>query len=263
MDNLQLWDKVEKTDPAFTKDVPAGGGRTYTAIDAYYRVKNATEQFGSYGIGWWVEDERFDYTSVPELCVYTAVLGYRLGERVGTLPIHAAIKTHSFNFIWENKVKTNKKELVPDEDFIKKVTTDALTKGLSFLGFNSDVYLHKFEDANYRVETAKALATLPEDVKLYWEFQLGLCLKPIDVQIEYSKATSDLKQNKEWLEMVKAKQDELLAIEAQELFSLSEEESKPMEQIVYPSEEDQPINVIPKDKAQAIIGQSAFQKKVK
>jgi len=54
-----------------------------------------------------------------------------------------------------------------------------------------------------------------------------------------------------------------LAIEAQELFSLSEEESKPMEQIVYPSEEDQPINVIPKDKAQAIIGQSAFQKKVK
>jgi hypothetical protein len=144
----------------------------------------------------------------------------------GSLPIRAAIATHTTKAVWEGNVKTNKKESIPDEDFIKKVTTDALTKGLSMLGFSADVYLGKFEDANYRNETAKELASLPKEEKQRLEFELAACQTPLDVQAEFSKATADLKHNKEYLEMMTARRDELLAIEAQELFSLSEEEAE-------------------------------------
>ena len=262
MDNLQLWNAVERTDPDFITDVTLGG-RKYTSVDAYFRIQQATKQFGCFGQGWWVDKENFDYASVSGLCIYTAMLHYNYQGGEGSMPIRAAISTHTEKVVWENNVKTNKKQLIPDEDFIKKVTTDALTKGLSFLGFSADVYLGKFEDANYRTETAKEMALLPKEEKERLQFELAMCRTPLDVQVEFSKATDDLKHNKEYLEIMTARRDELLAIEAQELFSLSEEESKPMEQIVYPSEEDQPINAIPKDKAQAIIGQSAFQKKVK
>lgn len=36
-----------------------------------------------------------------------------------------------------------------DEDAFKKAMTDALTKGLSHLGFSADVYLGKFDDSRY------------------------------------------------------------------------------------------------------------------
>ena len=36
-----------------------------------------------------------------------------------------------------------------DDEFAKKVRTDALTKGLSLIGFNSDVFEGKFDDNRY------------------------------------------------------------------------------------------------------------------
>ena len=36
-----------------------------------------------------------------------------------------------------------------DDDFAKKVATDALTKGLSKLGFNADVFMGRFDDNKY------------------------------------------------------------------------------------------------------------------
>ena len=45
-----------------------------------------------------------------------------------------------------------------DDDFAKKVATDALTKGLSKLGFNADVFLGLFDDNKY-VNQLKATAT--------------------------------------------------------------------------------------------------------
>ena len=235
MDNLKLWNEVEKTDPDFTTEVSLGG-RKYTSVDAYYRIKEATKQFGNYGQGWWVDQESFDYTSVIGLCIYTALLHYDYDGGTGSLPIRAAIATHTSKTIWEKNQNTGKKELVPDEDFIKKVTTDALTKGLSFLGFSADVYLGKFEDANYRTETAKELALLPKEEKQRLEFELAMCKTPLDVQVEFSKATDDLKHNKEYLSMMIAKRDELMAIQAQELFGLSEEEAQTV-----PDEVKQPL----------------------
>ena len=37
----------------------------------------------------------------------------------------------------------------PDTDCMKKATTDGLTKCLTYLGFNADVFLGKFDDNKY------------------------------------------------------------------------------------------------------------------
>ena len=54
MNNTELWDSVEKTDPKFTKKVNQRGG--FTAIGAQYQMRKATESFGPYGIGWGVKE---------------------------------------------------------------------------------------------------------------------------------------------------------------------------------------------------------------
>ena len=36
-----------------------------------------------------------------------------------------------------------------DDEYAKKSATDALTKGLSMIGFNSDIFLGKYDDNKY------------------------------------------------------------------------------------------------------------------
>jgi hypothetical protein len=36
-----------------------------------------------------------------------------------------------------------------DDNFAKKIETDALTKAISKLGFNADIFMGKFDDARY------------------------------------------------------------------------------------------------------------------
>ena len=43
----------------------------------------------------------------------------------------------------------------PDTDCMKKATTDGLTKGLTYFGFNADVFLGKFDDNKYVEELKK------------------------------------------------------------------------------------------------------------
>ena len=79
------------------------------------------------------------------LAVYTGTLWYIpaefkkgipvIKEEPSEFPIHSSIKYHSNGRV--------------DDDFMKKVATDALTKGLSKLGFNADVFMGKFDDNKY------------------------------------------------------------------------------------------------------------------
>lgn len=135
--NLDLWTKVEKTNPKHTKKVQSRGG--FTAIDAQYQLKVATEEFGPFGQGWGVKDEVF--TNYEGLVLYQAQLWYVNGTTKGEFPINSSIQ-----------YKTGERL---DSDFAKKVTTDALTKGLSKLGFNADVFLGMFDDNKYVAEMQK------------------------------------------------------------------------------------------------------------
>ena len=55
----------------------------------------------------------------------------------------------------------------PDEDAVKKAVTDGLTKCLSYLGFNADVFLGKFDDNKY---VEKMTAEHDENAKAYNEW---------------------------------------------------------------------------------------------
>ena len=138
-DNMKLWNSVETTDPKFTKKVNQRGG--FTAIGAQYQLRTATETFGPFGWGWGVKDERIEKWEDVGLAVYQATLWYNIDaygtddETYGTIPIHSSIK-------YQNNGRV-------DDDFMKKVATDALTKGLSKLGFNADVFMGMFDDNKY------------------------------------------------------------------------------------------------------------------
>jgi len=135
-DNMQLWNSVCVTDPQYTKRVNQRGG--FTAIGAQSQLMEATKVFGPFGKGFGVSDEKFTSFDMEGLALYQARLWFVLNGETNVIhqfPIHSSIK-YSVN----GRV---------DDDFAKKVATDALTKGLSKLGFNADVFLGKFDDNKY------------------------------------------------------------------------------------------------------------------
>ena len=142
MSNLDLWNKVEKTDLDFVKKVNQRGG--YTAISPQYQLKKATEMFGSYGDGFGLSQSEFDMSiyEFDGVIIHKAVFFYRIhGERV-EFPISNAIQA----------AKQTKNGKFVDVDFAKKVETNTVSKALSKIGFNADVYMGMFEDDQYLYE---------------------------------------------------------------------------------------------------------------
>ena len=140
--NLKLWSAVEKTDPAFTSEADFSG-RKVTSIDAYVQIKNATEQFGKYGEKWGLKDTSMEFKQFGEttLCVYKATFYYPGGE----FPIYNSIK---MAYMTRGQGGAGG-YLKIDDDFAKKIETNTITKSLTRLGFNTDVFMGKFEDAMY------------------------------------------------------------------------------------------------------------------
>ena len=136
---MKLWNAVEKTNPKYTKQV--GFGRKFTTVNAQYQVRCATEQFGPLGKGWGIENEFFQ-PIIEGLIGYTARLWWKDSEGKHSFDINASISTHS---------KSGKL----DDECFKKVTTDALTKGLSKLGFNADVFMGQYDDNKYVAQMKK------------------------------------------------------------------------------------------------------------
>ena len=139
MSNLELWSSVEKTNLDFVKKVNQRGG--YTAICPQYQLKKATEKFGSYGKGFGLSESNFDMSiyEYDGVVIHKAVFFYVLdGERCD-FPISNAIQA----------AKTTQNGKYVDIDFAKKVETNTVSKALSKIGFNADVYLGLFEDDDY------------------------------------------------------------------------------------------------------------------
>lgn len=132
MENMRIWDAVSKTDPGHTKPVNQRGG--FTAIDAQYQIMEATRQFGPVGIGWGYDTGAPIFEGGAVIVPVTMWHGDR-ANRFG--PIYGCASFTGGRM---------------DTDAPKKATTDAITKGLSQLGFNADVFLGKFDDNKYVAE---------------------------------------------------------------------------------------------------------------
>lgn len=154
--NLELWDKVQETDPNYTKKVSFGGN--FTSINATYQIKNATEAFGMYGDTWGVESIEYEFMDVDQsqiLVLARAVFKYPVNEEKKTFPISSTIFIQEFSKKW--------KSLQVDDEWAKKIETDITTKALSKLGFNADIFMGMYDDNKYlNTVTDKYKEPLPE-----------------------------------------------------------------------------------------------------
>ncbi len=133
-ETMKLWDAVCTTDPTQTKKANVKGNNL-TSIKPQYQIMLATEQFGSYGSTWGFKNINIDYTLMDKgLVTFKGTFYYPSGE-------FEIINSIS---IWRDNAQTK-----IDDLFAKKVETDTLTKALSKLGFNADIFMGQFDDDRY------------------------------------------------------------------------------------------------------------------
>lgn len=142
-DNMRIWNAVEKTNPANTKHVSQRGG--FTAINANSQIMEATRQFGPIGIGWGYINGAPIFQD--GLVIIPVTLWH--GDRANTFgPVYGS------------------EEIAPkgrvDSDAPKKAATDGLTKLLSHLGFNADVFLGRYDDQKYVEQVREEFAEKPK-----------------------------------------------------------------------------------------------------
>lgn len=166
-DNLRIWSQVDKTNPAHTKKVNQRGG--FTAISAAYQILKATEVFGPVGEGW-------GYTTGDPIVMETLIavpVSLWHGSRENVFGPMLGCEE------WKDKNGR------VDSDAPKKAVTDGLTKLLSQLGFNADVFLGRFDDSKYVAEMEREFAT-PEPDSAAVDFAVG--------QMRVCKTAEDFKE---------------------------------------------------------------------
>lgn len=169
---LSIWNKLEKTDPAFTSKMTTGA--KLTSINPEYQMKRMTELFGPIGTGWGYEimsSEMIDggptfmqhsQDSEPfedgRVLVHTArvVVWYRLQEEahLPDQPFHKINGTGHTPFRTQATTKLQTGAEIygggrVDMEYEKKSITDAVTKAMSLLGMTADVRMKMFENAGY------------------------------------------------------------------------------------------------------------------
>ncbi len=144
--NDAIWLDLMKTDPAHTKKV-SQGGRQFTTVDAYHQFQRMTEKFGPVGEGWgWTVQEQSTLGSA----VWVRILFW------WTLPDSSdPLSQNSYQTYGGARWQTKEgKDFDPDEAY-KKALTDALTKAMSYLGMNADIFQGMFDDNKYVQQRAQ------------------------------------------------------------------------------------------------------------
>lgn len=171
-DNMAVWKKVCKTDPAYTK-VKSDRGRSLTSITPQYQLQMATDTFGPYGKGFGFE--RCDIEEREIMGVWVAVV-----KAVFFFVDSEGRHTFPVNNTWTMQAGKRGAEYL-DIDYAKKAETNTMSKALSKLGFGADVFMGQFDDHDY-VEQARN------------ESALAKAENKIEVIAEQEK------QHREWVE---------------------------------------------------------------
>ena len=131
--NMDLWLALAPSDMKYLKKVEFGA-RKFTSIDPQYQIMKMTEKFGPVGVGWGYNVE-YDYPSSNDMILIVAKVSIWT-----TLPENIFGPVAGTRTFWHKDMKR------PAEDAGKMALTDALTKGLSHLGCDADVFLGKHDN---------------------------------------------------------------------------------------------------------------------
>lgn len=160
-DNMEIWNKVNLTDPEFAQPFERGDFKG-TAICAQSQIMKATEMFGPIGVGWGYRNENFRVIEFPDrpylnIMQYTAEFWYKKTSmsKEAIFPMSSDIQLY---VVVEGRMWAV-------YDPTKKVVTDALTKAFSKLGFNADVFLNRFEDNKYVKDENNKLVDIREVIQ--------------------------------------------------------------------------------------------------
>lgn len=143
------------TEPKDLKNVTSNG-RNFSAIDSTSQFFQATKVFdGPFGTTWGLKDLEYTNKALTdtELLILKATFFFPGGEFI----LHNSIKLAYMTQGYQNKPGY----LKVDDEAYKKIETNTISKALSKLGFNADVFLGKFEDNNYVQELNYAYADIP------------------------------------------------------------------------------------------------------
>ncbi|MCL6324027.1 exodeoxyribonuclease VIII-like protein [Pectobacterium polaris] len=172
-ENLNIWKRVQRTDPRYTKPL-AGAGFEGTSINSEYMIMRATEIFGPVGSGWgyrvleekmipgaplseslYDDNKKFigvkllrdaDGSLISELNHSLKIAFWYLNDESERSEIEAYGATP-----YMYKTKTGIKA---DSEVMKKSLTDSIKKALSLLGFSADVWLGMHDNPEYAIENA-------------------------------------------------------------------------------------------------------------
>lgn len=152
MTKMNLWDRLGRTDPAHTKPFKRSGGFSGTSIKPIYSYRRMTEEFGSCGEGWGVNEPTFQVVNGSEgevLVFCTASIWYGARDRVvyGVGGDKAVVKQSS--------------GLRGDDEAFKKAFTDGITNALKMIGVGADVHMGMFDDDKYVNSLKEEMAASP------------------------------------------------------------------------------------------------------
>ena len=132
-ENLKIWKRVEETPKDLISKIDIGEGKQLNTVPSINRIKKATEIFGTYGEKWGLkslehkEQRLFDKMVIATL---DAVFFYEHENKKVEFEISNSLPIVS---IQDSKMKVN-------YTYRKAIETDTITKALSRLGFNADIY---------------------------------------------------------------------------------------------------------------------------
>lgn len=142
-EKMYIWDQVWESDPSQLKKVDYG--RKFLSIDAYPQIKKATQLFGPMGIGFGVSDVEYDIMQdVPNPT-----------KDLPNQKSFAMVFRCTFWYIFPGSSTVGKIPIVNSgvfearSDTPKKLLTNSISKALSYLGFNYDVFCGSWDDDPY------------------------------------------------------------------------------------------------------------------
>lgn len=164
-DNMEIWNRLGKTDPEHTKKFQRAGGFKGTAIKPIYTEKKMTEVFGPAGLGWGMGEPAFDVVpgSDGQVAVYCRVALWVKD------PADKASTTDPW-MVWgvggDMVVVKQSSGLRTDDEAFKKAFTDAVGNAMKHLGMSADVHMGLFDDNKYveslREEPSASAENAPE-----------------------------------------------------------------------------------------------------
>lgn len=165
--NLELWNQWYKTPKEFLKDIP--GGANLTSIDAYYRIRKATEVLGPMGKNWGMSLRSCQIINFPVLRengevvnVPTAFVNYEFWWKDPTYQGPGVLERNIFDVQNSIELKSKGKGAPRfHSDWAKVVYTDTLTKALSYIGLSADIFMGSHADSKYFDSPSETAAPEP------------------------------------------------------------------------------------------------------